>query len=374
MNPSSPSSLTTKSEPAFRYPQRTVSDIETLQRTILSAEADGDKRWNDVSNFWNPGPATLRENAKLRLLHGITVGSGCFRPVFGRIAKSNFGILTYHRITPKTLASRDGRVTKPSINVSPGRFYEQLSGLQKKGFQFRSLSDVIGTSTKLSNETMAADETMSGEAAADCPPERVVVVTFDDIYDNVFHNAWPVLQELNIPATVFVSTAYLDSADPFPFDHWAQQFNGDVPRMDWRPIQHSNLEQMLGSDLIEVGAHTHTHQDFRTRPDDFAKDLDLGIQKLKERFSVEDVPFAFPYGVPRLGFANQQLMRHVCNTRLTCGLTTGSHTNQLGSSPFGWGRFHVFEHDTVSSLAAKLDGYYEWLPELKNRVTSVLRK
>lgn len=360
---SSPVPVPVRSEQGVRSPQQTVSDIDRLQYEMLLA-GDDNRNWKDASNFWNPGPATFRENAKLRLLHGIAVGSGCFRPVFGRLATSTFGILTYHRITEKVLTSRDSRVTQPSINVSPKQFRKQLLGLQRSGFQFRSLSDVLQASTQTVNQT----------AEAGSLPERVIAVTFDDIYDNVFHKAWPVLQELNIPATMFISTAFPDSPEPFPFDHWARQFYGDVPQSDWLPIQSRHLEQMLDSDLIEVGAHTHTHQDFRTRPADFAQDLNFGIQQLQERFSVERPPFAFPYGVPRLGFANQQLVEHVRNTDLTCGLTTGGHSNTFDSDPFGWGRFHVFEHDTAASLSAKLDGYYEWLPALKNRITSALGK
>ncbi len=43
-------------------------------------------------------------------------------------------------------------------------------------------------------------------------------VTFDDGFETVYRHAWPVLQELRIPATVFLNTAYLDSPEPFPFD------------------------------------------------------------------------------------------------------------------------------------------------------------
>ncbi|MEP3479021.1 MAG: polysaccharide deacetylase family protein [Fuerstiella sp.] len=347
----------------FSSHRQIVEDVDRRELERQIEQSTDENRWQDPSNFWNPGPATFRENAKLRLLHGIAVASGSLRPVFGRLATSTFGILTYHRVSEKTSKSRDRRVVQPSINVSPKQFRNQLLGLQQKGFQFRRLSDLM----------QDISQQCDGRLSEGSLCERTIVVTFDDIYDNVFHNAWPILQELNIPATVFISTAFLDSPEPFPFDHWARKFYGDVSQEDWRPIQSSHLEQMLSSHLIELGAHTHTHQDFRTRPSDFSADLADGIQQLKQRFSVDRLPFAFPYGVPRLGFANQQLMDHVRKTDLTCGLTTGGHANLFGSDPYGWGRFHVFEHDSAASLSAKLDGYYEWLPALKNRVTSLLR-
>lgn len=347
-----------------RSPHQSLAELEDLVRTLATLDDNVEESWSHPGNFWNPGPATLRENLKLKILHAITVGSGCFRPLFGRLATSTFGVLTYHRITECKLASRDSRVTEPSINVSPRQFYRQLSGLKKQGFHFCTLDEILTERQRVHDS----------DTTTCIPQERMIAVTFDDIYDNVFHNAWPVLQELDIPATVFISTAFPDSSDPFPFDHWARHFFGDIPMSDWRPIQERHLEEMLSSDLIHLGAHTHTHQDFRKRPDDFALDLQQGIQQLQDRYGQQPLPFAFPYGVPRLGFANEKLMEHVRNSELTCGLTTGGHTNSFETSPFGWGRFHVFEHDSAASLAAKLDGYYEWLPTLKNSITSALKK
>ena len=195
------------------------------------------------------------------------------------------------------------------------------------------------------------------------------VLTFDDIYDNVFLNALPVLQELRIPATVFISTAFIDSADPFPFDPWAQKYQSQVPVTAWQPITDEHLRGMLSCGLIELGAHTHTHQDFRNRPDDFFADVRRGMTELELRYGLDQLPFAFPYGNPRMGFSDERLMNAVRDLGLQCGLTTGAHCNVTDSSPFGWGRFHVFEHDTAHSLTSKLDGWYEWLPKIKTLLT-----
>jgi peptidoglycan/xylan/chitin deacetylase (PgdA/CDA1 family) len=42
------------------------------------------------------------------------------------------------------------------------------------------------------------------------PPPGAVVVTFDDGFSDCYENAFPVLHEMKIPATVFVTTEYID--------------------------------------------------------------------------------------------------------------------------------------------------------------------
>lgn len=52
-------------------------------------------------------------------------------------------------------------------------------------------------------------------------PSRPVVVTFDDGHADNFTNAFPVLREFNVPATIFLTTDYIGSERTFWFDHVA---------------------------------------------------------------------------------------------------------------------------------------------------------
>ena len=49
-------------------------------------------------------------------------------------------------------------------------------------------------------------------------PRNAVLVTFDDGYDDNFHVAFPILRELGVPATFFVSTGHIDSGKPYVYD------------------------------------------------------------------------------------------------------------------------------------------------------------
>ena len=49
-------------------------------------------------------------------------------------------------------------------------------------------------------------------------PRRAVVVTFDDGYDDNYRVAFPILRELGMPATFFVSTGHIDSGRAYAYD------------------------------------------------------------------------------------------------------------------------------------------------------------
>ncbi len=270
--------------------------------------------------------------------------------VMPRAATDSIGILLYHRISP-TFAG----VGEPTWNVTPEQFRRQLTELQNVGFNFLSLRNAL-------------NHYGTGEPA----PSKSVVVTFDDGYDNVYENAWPVLRELNIPATIFVNSAFVDSDDPFHFAPWALENTAKIPAESFRPLSLAHCRELHESGLIELAAHTHSHQDFRRRPDDFRADLQTNVDWLRQEFGIADATFAFPYGRVSLGFAGGELTEVARAVGVTCALTTECVVNKCSDDPFEWGRFNVYDWDTGATLEAKLNGWYGWMPKLQDCVRQTL--
>jgi peptidoglycan/xylan/chitin deacetylase (PgdA/CDA1 family) len=279
------------------------------------------------------------------------VGVGLSR-LLGSRAGEALGIITYHRIAPHVPG-----LPWPLHNVTPDRFHEQLSGLLAAGFSFWSLRRVIDCHER-------------GEPV----PGRTVVVTFDDGFETVYHNAFPILRELRIPATIFVNTAYLDSDGPFPFDVWGVAYEKESAPEIYRPLTTAQCREMQASGWVDLGAHTHTHHDFRGRPDDFLVDLEINVSILRGRFGVSEVTFAFPYGSPHRGFAGGELAEAAKRAGVCCALTTEAVSVDVRSDPFYWGRFNAFSWDSSATLAAKLKGWYSWAPQLRQWLGRMLRR
>lgn len=252
-----------------------------------------------------------------------------------------FGILMYHRVTEEIAG-----VPSPTWNVTPKKFREQMVGLLKRGYEPWPLRRVL---------TYHDEHRFL--------PRKAFVVTFDDCYENVYLNAWPILQELKIPATLFLATAYLDSTVPFPSDDWSAAGQPGIPATAWRPITTQQCREMQESGLIELAAHTHTHSDFRGQPEQLKEDLARCLTELKERFGLKDATFAFPYGTKSLGFAGGELSQVAKEAGMLCALSTEPELVHQVDDPFEWGRFNAEPYYAASNLIARLNG---WTSAVRN--------
>jgi peptidoglycan/xylan/chitin deacetylase (PgdA/CDA1 family) len=84
-----------------------------------------------------------------------------------------------------------------------------------------------------------ATEVLSGKASTNRP---AVVITFDDGYRNVYEEAWPILRELGLPATIFVSTGLVNT------NHWL-----DHDLLYWYTRQAKLLGLSLRVPLVKAG-------------------------------------------------------------------------------------------------------------------------
>lgn len=277
-----------------------------------------------------PSRPNLRAAKTLSALLGAVLAGGLHR-----MPRRGFAILTYHRIAPLC----DGQPA-PTWNVTPQRFGQQLAGLLARGYRPVALSDAIACHLEGSS----------------LPPHSFVV-TFDDGYGNVLQHALPVLRKYRIPATLFLATAYIDQDEPFPFDDWALSDAGSrVPADCWRPLTWSECHELADSGWVELGCHTHWHNDYRGSPADLQHDVERSLQRLSDVLAIQHPAFSFPFGS-----FDQPLLDAARCTGVTCALTTQAQLVRPGDDPFGWGRFGVTEADSSATLAGKIDGWYSLL-------------
>lgn len=112
--------------------------------------------------------------------------------------------------------------------VSPSAFKRQMLDLQKNDFSFRRVADL----------SLPQRE------------RREVAITFDDGYESVFTEAYPILNNLQIPGTVFIITDFVGQAN-----NWDWQIGGRTfTHLTWSEIHE------LRAAGWEIGSHTVSHR------------------------------------------------------------------------------------------------------------------
>jgi peptidoglycan/xylan/chitin deacetylase (PgdA/CDA1 family) len=277
------------------------------------------RRTTRPARRWTAGPRRLAIEATAGL-----------NALFGPRLENAFGILTYHRVAPGFPGRPD-----PTWNVTPQRLRMQLSELLARGYVAWPLRRAL--EVHMSNKPV---------------PRNVFVVTFDDGYECVYQHALPVLRELSVPATVFLATAYIDSSDKFPFDDWEAAGDPEVAEA-WRPLTLVHCRELQATGLIELGSHTHRHNDYRRRLPELEVDLRESCEFLQCQFNNSGATFAFPFGI-----FDTEMSAAVRRSGLLCALTTQCELVTPASDLYGWGRFTVNDNDTGRTLAAQLAGWY----------------
>ena len=135
-----------------------------------------------------------------------------------------FPILLYH-----SLSVEASRVYRPYA-VDPGRFREQMELVAGGGYRTLTVRELV---------TILADP--SGRL-----PERSVLVTFDDGFDDVHREALPVLDRLGLRATAFLVTGSVGGTSGW----LAGDGEGDRRLLSWTQIRE------LAGAWIEIGSHS----------------------------------------------------------------------------------------------------------------------
>lgn len=99
-------------------------------------------------------------------------------------------------------------------------------------------------------------------------------ITFDDVFENVYTNAYPILKRYRIPFTLFVSTGLLNQ----------QGY-----------MTSNELRELSQDALCTVGAHTVNHVRLRTTNKAF-EEIDTSKKELEKMVGNEVEFFAYPYG------------------------------------------------------------------------------
>lgn len=119
-------------------------------------------------------------------------------------------------------------------------------------------------------------------------PDRTVAITFDDGYWSFYAEAFPVLQEYGLTATVFVCTG----------DRRDAATNDRLPTLEGREMLGWSQIRELARCGISFGAHSISHPDLRMLSGrDLAMEIVGSKEVLEDRLGAAVSTFAYPFGL-----------------------------------------------------------------------------
>ncbi|MFA5389544.1 MAG: polysaccharide deacetylase family protein [Candidatus Omnitrophota bacterium] len=222
-------------------------------------------------------------------------------------------VIMYHKISGTGAESR--------LNVSPESFKRQMRFLKDHNYNIVSLEGL---------EELVKKNNF---------PNKTIAVTFDDGYEDNYLNAYPVLKELDIPATIFIAPALI----------------GTDGYLSWDQVR-----EMSGSGIITIGSHTMSHI---WLPGQAEQKLDSEIRDSKR--SIEGHigsginTFSYPLG----GFD-----KNVRKKVIEAGYKIAAATNPGKKYPrhdlFAMKRLRISRSsDNLAVFWFETSGFYTWIKE-----------
>lgn len=225
-------------------------------------------------------------------------------------------IIMYHKIDDNAAFSK--------LSVSPESFRKQIVFLKKRNYNVVKLQDL-------------ADLIKEHKV-----PYKTIAITFDDGYENNYRNAYPVLKELQLPATIFISPALIGIDEYLTWDQ---------------------VIEMHESGFISIGSHAMTHAYLPDLPEQkLNKEIFDSKRAIESHIRKEVSSFSYPAG----GFNN-----YVRNKVVKAGYNVAVVTNPGRHYPkddiFAMKRLRISRtSDNLFVFWIETSGFYTWIKEYRD--------
>lgn len=241
-------------------------------------------------------------------------------------------VLMYHHFA-------EGEAT--SVTVDPELFVEQLITLKDAGFETITEHDLL---LYLQGEEIEL-------------PERPLVITIDDGYLSNYELAYPILQELEMHATIYV-VGKSRGTTPGSIPHFTWDEAREMYESGWIDIQshthdlHHRVETAKGEEPALVGRMIvdgveESEEEFRER---IRNDLLTSKNDIENYVGNEVFTFTYPYGV-----FNETVIEIARELGYELMYTVREGVTRFGDSPYEINRINADGNDSGDDLLRKID-------------------
>jgi len=213
---------------------------------------------------------------------------------------------------------------------------------------YHSISDAPGP-TSIAPDIFAAQmqalaasdlPVVTPDALANPPAPRVVIISFDDGFEDFADTAWPILRDHGFCPIVYLPSGLMGGSDS-----WAGGNNPARPLMSWDRVE------ALAGEGVCFGAHSVTHPDLSTlAPEALEEEVAGSGQDIAARLDQPVRHFAPPYGA-----SNNSVLRQIAQHYDT---SVGTRLGMAGSGDdiYDLPRLEMFYFTDIARWQAHLAG------------------
>jgi len=119
------------------------------------------------------------------------------------------------------------------------------------------------------------------------PPERTVVLTFDDGLRNFLEAAWPVIRDAGFGATLYVPTAFVGKTSAWYADYGIDP----MPALTWDELRR------LRDEGTDIQGHGHSHRKLTSlAAHELPRELVRSRETLARELATDVAHFCYPFG------------------------------------------------------------------------------
>jgi len=230
-------------------------------------------------------------------------------------------ILAYHSVC-KTVPN------KYSLTVE--QFRTHLEYLHSHRFNVLSLEQLLSS---IHNNTISS---------------KAILITFDDAYCDLIHNALPLLQKYQFPSLIFVPFDYMGKGDGFSF----QECRPDLKIMSIKDIEKIKTTWPL----VTFGSHTMKHRDL-TSLDENSSHYEIyeSLSFLKNNLQEKLLSLAYPFGM-----FNENIKKEVSEAGYHCAFAFGNiMSNTISTNIYELKREVVLNGQSLKRFAIKVNPVFD---------------
>lgn len=189
--------------------------------------------------------------------------------LYNALRRNKLALLGYHSVSHERNKVETHNDVYAHLSVSADMFETQMRWLQRNDYTFLRFSDLR--------------DIRQGKRAL---PPHSALVYFDDGYKDVYLNAYPILKQLGISATIFVATDCIDKKKIL----WETVLNPAEANifLSWEELRRMK-------DVFDIGSHTVTHRKLtELQPDEIQEECAQSRQRITEMTNTKPIAFSYP--------------------------------------------------------------------------------